>query len=96
MLSSDNGICLDTASDFGGRCDCSNATGLNETEEWTLICDYGGPCFTEQEYEWCVGKDDRRPVGDGTWCYNDKRRTQCTTINERGTIDYYENNLGIL
>ena len=70
-------------------CSRSNATGWTNTETWTLICEYGGPCFSEQEYDWCVGKDNRRPVGDGTWCYNDKRRTKCDTIIERGIRSSY-------
>ena len=56
---------------------------------WTIGCNYFG-CFAEQEYNGCVGMKDNRPVGDGTWCYDNKRQTQCTIVIEKGLI-YFTN-----
>ena len=83
----DNGICPPSLESFGGRCDCSNAPGWTETGGWAVKCD-NVQCFGIQEYDWCVGKDDYHPVGDGTWCENDKRRTPCTIVKDRGKNDF--------
>ena len=73
----DNGICPASYSSFGGRCDCSNASGWSEMGGWTIGC-YYSECFAEQEYDGCVGIKDNRPVGDGTSCFDNKRQTKCT------------------
>ena len=64
-------------------CDCRNANGWSEEGGWTIGCNYHG-CFAEQEYNACVGIKDKRPVGDGTWCYDNKRQTECTIVIEKG------------
>ena len=73
---------------FGGRCDCSEAPGWTDEQTWTKYCSYG-QCFSSQKYEWCVGKDEYHPVGDGTWCENDERHTNCTIVREQGRNDFY-------
>ena len=85
----DNGICPPGEGSFGGRCNCSDAPGWTETGGWSAIyCQYG-QCYSSQEYDWCVGKDYSTPVGDGTWCVDDKRLTICRIINERGLLGFF-------
>ena len=68
---------------FGGRCDCSDAPGWTETGGWAIKCDYV-QCFGVQEYGLCIGKESYEPLGDGTWCENEKRHTNCKVVKERG------------
>ena len=78
----ENGICPDKRfQSFVGRCDCSDAPGWTGTGGWTVECD---PCFGIQESGSCIGEVDGEPLGDGTYCLNEKRHTNCKVVNTRG------------
>ena len=64
----------------GGQCDCRWSPGWNQFD-WETKCDEG-TCYAVQDYDWCVGKDQWTPIGDGTFCIENKRRTHCFTITE--------------
>ena len=62
----------------GGTCICSKAVGWTLGRWETPVC-HKGACYTGQSYDECKGKDNGHLVGDGTFCYSQKRYTQCPT-----------------
>ena len=79
----DNGICAPNQFAFGGRCNCSNSAGWTEAGGWMMYCGQDH-CYSQQEYDFCIGKSDYHDLGDGTWCDDDRRHTECTLIRELG------------
>ena len=63
----------------GGICDCTNAKGWIDGQWWTPWC-HEGKCYTGQEYDKCINKSNTHPLGDGTWCFNEARNTNCRTM----------------
>ena len=63
----------------GGVCDCSNLKGWAKGKWRSPIC-RNGRCTSSQIYDGCVGKKNGKMLGDGTWCFNDKRWANCLTI----------------
>ena len=62
----------------GGICDCTNAKEWIEGQWWRPWC-HEGKCYTGQKYDECIGKNNSHPLGDGTWCFNEERNTECQT-----------------
>ena len=79
----DNGICAPNQFAFGGSCDCSNSPGWTEAGAWMMYCGQDH-CYSQQEYDFCIGKGYYHDLGDGTWCSDDRRHTACTLIREQG------------
>jgi len=73
-------ICPAGKKGSGGVCRCNKAAVWKEGPWMTPYCD-NGLCKTKQPYKKCEGKNGH-PLGDGTWCWGDKRRTWCPTIQE--------------
>ena len=65
----------------GGVCNCNEAAGWDEGKWETPVC-HKGNCYAGQSYEECGGKDNGHPIGDGTFCWDQKRYTQCSTSGE--------------
>ena len=62
-------------------CDCTRATGWIKGEWRDPVC-YEGNCYSGQNYVACEGKgllSNPENLGDGTWCFNEERNTQCQT-----------------
>ena len=60
----------------GGWCDCSKAKGWierNWREPWCSEV----KCYTGQSFGDCRGKDNGHSLGDGTWCWDERRDTEC-------------------
>ena len=68
----------------GGACDCTTAKGLTEGE-WRQPWCHQGKCYTGQAYDKCVGKSNGHALGDGTWCWNAERNTECPTTTGKIT-----------
>ena len=68
--------CPAGSSGNGGNCQCDNATGWNEGQ-WKSPWCYDGACYTGQSHDECKDKKNGHPLGDGTWCWNKERNTQC-------------------
>jgi len=62
----------------GGQCNCAAAIGWVDGEWWNPWC-YEGRCYTGQVYNDCVGQANGASLGDGTWCWNEDRNTECPT-----------------
>ena len=66
----------------GGVCICSKAVGWTVGKWETPEC-YKGACFTGQSYDECKGitvkGTNEHQLGDGTFCADQKRYTQCPT-----------------
>ena len=60
----------------GGECQCEKAIGGTEGQ-WKDPWCYDGACYTGQPYDECKDKKNGHPLGDGTWCWNKERNTQC-------------------
>ena len=63
----------------GGYCDCSNLEGWAKGK-WSSPFYRGGDCRSRQRYDRCVGEENGKWLGDGTWCFNDKRSANCLCI----------------
>ena len=67
----------------GGTCNCSEAKGWKEDDEWKTPWCFEGICYSGQDYEECKHKDystkDNYPLNDGTWCHKGERNTECPT-----------------
>ena len=61
-------------------CDCSKAPGWVEGE-WADPWCHGGKCFSGQNHDDCVGKENGHQLGDGTWCFDKRRDTECPPIS---------------
>jgi len=70
----------------GGVCNCTNAPGWTEGNWWKPWC-HQGMCLTGMKlpYEECFGKLNGTGLGDGTWCWDEKRNTRCPTIPGKTT-----------
>jgi len=64
----------------GGLCICEDAIG-HADGEWRQPTCYEGACYNNQAYELCIGQENGHAFGDGTWCWNQLRSTQCPTSN---------------
>ena len=62
----------------GGTCICSKAVGWAVGKWETPVC-HKGACYAGQSYDECKGKSNGHLVGDGTFCYYQKRYTKCPT-----------------
>ena len=88
----ENGICAPDVNTLGGRCDCSNAPGWIENDGWMIYC-AGDRCYSKQEFAYCIDKEgsngNKHPVGDGTWCEDDLRHTECRLVKGKTIIFVY-------
>ena len=74
-------FCLAGTRGQGGACDCTTASGWIEGE-WTDPWCHQGKCYSGQNYGACAGKglwNNSESLGDGTWCFNEERNTECQT-----------------
>ena len=74
--------CSAGARGTGGICDCTNAIGWIEGQWWKPWCNEG-LCNTGQDYKECIGKADGHKLGDDTWCWKERRNTQCQTTQSK-------------
>ena len=69
-------ICPPGTKGPGGICQCSTM----EDGPWSEPKCNKGLCKANQDYEDCVGKKNGTMIGDGFWCWNNKRGTRCPMI----------------
>ena len=55
---------------------------------WQPPTCHEGVCYMGQTYNECTGKGNGHPVGDGTWCWEEKRYTKCPT--DKGRVSWYK------
>jgi len=82
----------------GGECSCDSVPGwdgsVKDGGSWDGPWCFQGACYAGQSTEKCLanngtdcapcnGKDNGHSLGDGTWCYNGRRDTQCKTSNPK-------------
>lgn len=79
-------ICHAGTRGSGGECNCTKAVGWIDGEWWNPWC-YEGRCYTGQYYDECVGIANGNSLGDGTWCWNEARNTECPTETATCTTD---------
>jgi len=77
----------------GGYCNCAGAIGwvagewlVNGGQGWC----YEGKCYTGQPYAACegTGNDFGGSLGDGTWCYDSRRDTECPVQATKANAAY--------
>ena len=61
----------------GGLCNCKEAPGWDDGN-WSNPKCHEGNCYAGQYYDECKGKDNLYSLGDGTWCWDEKRSTECS------------------
>ena len=83
-------LMLVTKCPYGGDpntvCDCGNAPGWVKGV-WPDPWCYGGKCYSGIAHVDCTGKDNGHPLGDGTWCYDGRRDTECPAV--AGKMTYF-------
>merc|ERR1719219_1264862 len=82
----------------GGECSCDSVPGwdgsVKEGGSWDGPWCFQGACYAGMSSERCLanngndcepckGKDNGHSLGDGTWCFNGRRDTQCKTSNPK-------------
>ena len=61
-------------------CNCSEAPGW-VAGKWLDPWCHEGKCFSGIKYDGCKEKPNGHPLGDGTWCYEGRRDTECLAVN---------------
>ena len=69
-------------------CDCSKAPGWT-VGEWLDPWCHEGKCYSGSKVsEDCKGKSNGHQIGDGTWCWDGRRDTQCHAIESKNIKNY--------
>ena len=69
----------------GGSCACEN-NPIWDQDTWTNPWCDKGLCKVNQPYQLCQGKANGHLLGDGTWCWDEKRGAQCPFSARRSQI----------
>ena len=68
--------CPNDATDPNTACDCGKAPGWVKGV-WPDPWCWGGKCYSGMASVNCTGRDNGHSLGDGTWCFDGRRDTEC-------------------